>query len=69
MRRLPRMIELPPGQEAATRLISVHSLDDPFSWVDDKSIDVAVSALVYHYINDRVAFLSGNYRMRRNGGY
>lgn len=48
--------------------LRVHSLAEPFDWVEDESIDVVVNALVYHYINDRPSFLAEVYRMLRPHG-
>lgn len=53
------------GGEADLR---VHPLEEPFGWVADGSIDLVVSALVYHYLNDRPAFLGECHRMLRPGG-
>ncbi|MCA1709700.1 MAG: class I SAM-dependent methyltransferase, partial [Actinobacteria bacterium] len=37
--------------------LRVHSLDDPFDWVQDRTIDLALCTLAYHYVNDRAGFL------------
>lgn len=63
-----QMIELARARVGDTAELRVHSLDEPFDWVEDESIDVAVGALVYHYINDRQGFLREIYRMLRPDG-
>lgn len=64
----PKMIELARTRVGEAAELRVHSLNEPFRWVDDASIDVVINALVYHYINDRVAFLVEAHRMLRPGG-
>ncbi len=53
-----RMIALAEARVGDAADLRVHSLEEPFGWVEDASIDVALAALVYHYVNDRVAFLT-----------
>lgn len=48
--------------------LRVHPLEEPFTWIEDESIDVVVCALVYHYLNDRGALLSEVHRMLRRDG-
>ncbi len=53
----PRMIELARKRVGDLVELRVHSLDEPFDWVQDETIDVALCALAYHYVNDRAGFL------------
>ena len=64
----PQMVELARAKVGDQTDLRVHSLEEPFEWVEDQSIDLAVSALVYHYINDRAGFLSEIHRMLRPDG-
>lgn len=48
--------------------LRVQRLDAPFPWVDDASIDTVLSALVYHYLGDRRAFLAEVHRILRPNG-
>lgn len=64
----PQMIELARAATDGRADLRVHSLEEPFDWVQDGTIDVAVNALVYHYINDRVGFLREISRMLRSDG-
>ncbi len=53
----PRMMELARKRVGDLVELRVHSLDEPFDWVQDETIDVALCALAYHYVNDRAGFL------------
>lgn len=53
------------GERAEVR---VHRLEDRFDWLADGSVDVALSALAYHYLNDRPAFLAEMHRVLAPGG-
>ncbi len=64
----PRMVELARERVGDAADLRVHSLADPFDWVHDESIDVVVSALVHHYVNDRLGFLREVHRMLRPQG-
>lgn len=64
----PQMIELARARVGDAAELRVHSLEDPFGWVDDESVDIVVCALVYHYINDRRGFLAEVHRMLRPDG-
>lgn len=64
----PQMIELARAAIGARASLRVHSLEEPFDWVEDGTIDVVVSALVYHYINKRVDYLREVRRMLRPNG-
>ena len=46
----------------------MQSLDEPFEWVGDGSIDVALCALAYHYVNDRPGLLREMFRVLRPDG-
>ena len=63
-----RMIELARARVGKEADLRVHSLEDPFTWIEDKSIDVAINALVYHYINNRIGFLCEIHRILRRDG-
>ena len=63
-----QMIELARANAGETAELRVHSLEEPFEWIEDESIDVAVNALVYHYINNRLGFLTEIHRMLRPDG-
>ena len=45
-----------------------HDLADDLDWVADGSIDLVVSALVWHYVDDRVKALRSFARVLRPGG-
>ena len=64
----PRMIELARARLGDNADLRIHSLDEPFEWLDDQTIDVAVTALVYHYLNDRPGFLREMHRVLRPDG-
>lgn len=64
----PQMVELARAKVGEQADLRIHSLEEPFEWVEDLSIDVAINALVYHYINDRAGFLSEIHRMLRPDG-
>ena len=53
----PTMIELARARVGDRAELRVHSLDDPFTWIEDESIDVVVCALAYHYVSNRDGFL------------
>lgn len=48
--------------------VHVHDLAQPLDWLEDGSFDVALLALVIHYVDDRVAMLRELYRVLRPGG-
>lgn len=48
--------------------LRVHSLEEPFDWMETSSVDVAVSALVYHYVSNRLGFLREMHRVLRPNG-
>lgn len=63
-----QMIELARERVGDAADLRVHSLNEPFGWIADGTIDVAVNALVYHYINNRRGFLAEIHRMLRPDG-
>lgn len=48
--------------------IHQHDLDQPLDWLPDESIDLAVLALVIHYVHNRVAALRELHRVLRPQG-
>jgi SAM-dependent methyltransferase len=64
----PTMIDLARARVGDRAELCVHSLDDPFTWVDDGSLDVVVCALAYHYVTNRDGFLREVHRMLRSDG-
>ncbi len=64
----PAMIDLARSRVGDRAELRVHSLDDPFTWIADGSIDVVVCALAYHYVTNRDGFLREVHRMLRPGG-
>jgi len=52
----PKMIDLARARIGDRAELCVHSLDDPFTWVHDGSLDVVVCALAYHYVTNRGGF-------------
>lgn len=64
----PQMIELARERVGDAAELQVHSLEDPFDWIESETIDIVVCALVYHYVNDRRGFLEEVHRMLRPGG-
>jgi SAM-dependent methyltransferase len=64
----PAMVDLARLRVGDRAQLEVHSLDDPFSWVEAQTIDVVVCALAYHYLSNRAGFLAEAHRMLRPGG-
>lgn len=64
----PTMIELARARVGDQVELRVHSLDDPFTWIEDGSIDVVVCALAYHYVSNRAGFLREVHRMLDHDG-
>jgi SAM-dependent methyltransferase len=64
----PTMIELARARVGDRAHLRVHSLDDPFDWIEDASLDVVVCALAYHYVSNRTGFLREAFRMLRPDG-
>lgn len=64
----PAMVDLASRRVGESADLRVHALEAPFDFVEDKSIDLVLCALVYHYVNDRRAFLAEAHRMLRPDG-
>ena len=62
------MVELARSRVGTEVPLHVQSMDDPLDWVPAESIDLVVSALAYHYCNDRPAFLREVHRILRPNG-
>lgn len=62
------MIDLARQRVGDRAELRVHSLDDPFAWIEDESIDIVVCALAYHYVSNRNGFLGEVHRMLRPDG-
>ncbi len=58
----PEMIDLARTRTTPHTVLRVHDLDTPFDWLADESVDLAVCALAYHYVNHRVGFLTEMHR-------
>lgn len=65
----PAMIDLARARVGDRADLRVHSLDDPFVWVDSATIDIVVCALAYRYVTNRIDFLREVHRMLRPEGY
>ncbi len=48
--------------------VRVHDLARPLDWLEDNSFDVALLALVIHYVDEREAMLRELFRVLRPGG-
>lgn len=59
----PAMIDLANARVGSGVELRVHSLDDPFTWIDSGTFDVVLCALAYHYVTNRVGFLREVHRM------
>jgi SAM-dependent methyltransferase len=64
----PQMIELARRRVGDRADLRVHSLDDPMPWRGDETVDVALCALAYHYVNDRQTFLGEMHRVLTPAG-
>lgn len=64
----PGMVDLAKERNGEPADLRVHAMEDRFDWVDNQSVDIVLSALVYHYVNDRMAFLGEAHRMLRPDG-
>lgn len=64
----PTMVEIARARVGDRAEVRVQSLDDPFDWLDDGSVDVVLSALAHHYLNDRPHFLREAHRLLRADG-
>jgi SAM-dependent methyltransferase len=59
----PAMIDLARARVGDRAGLRVHSLDDPFSWVESATVDIVLCALAYHYVTNRMGFLREVRRM------
>lgn len=64
----PAMVDLARERVGDHAEIRVHSLDDPFTWLGNGTVDVVLCALAYHYVNNRSGFLAEVRRMLRTDG-
>ena len=64
----PTMIDLARRRVGQRASLRVHSLDDPFEWVEPATVDVVLCALAYHYVSNRIGFLTEAHRMLRHDG-
>jgi len=64
----PAMIDLARKRAGDGVDLRVHSLDDPFTWVESATFDVVLCALAYHYVTNRVGFLREARRMLEPDG-
>jgi SAM-dependent methyltransferase len=64
----PAMIDLASKRVGDAARLRVHSLDEPFTWVESGTIDTVLCALAYHYVSNRVGFLREVHRMLRADG-
>lgn len=63
----PTMVDLARRRAPAAE-VRVHDLADDLDWVEAGSVDVVVSALVWHYLDDRVRALRSFARVLAPGG-
>lgn len=59
----PAMVDLARARVGEGIELRVHSLDEPFAWVEDGTFDVVLCALAYHYVTNRIGFLHDVHRM------
>lgn len=62
------MVELARARTQGGVEVHVQNLDEPLSWLPDDAVDLVLSALAYHYLNDRPAFLREARRVLAPGG-
>jgi SAM-dependent methyltransferase len=62
------MVRLARRRLGAGVAVRRHDLDHPLHWLPDQSIDLALIALVIHYVQDRVAALRELHRVLRPSG-
>ena len=63
------MIDLARARVGDRAELRVHSLDDPFDWIEDGTVDVVQCALAYHYVTNRMGFLGEVHRMLHDEGF
>lgn len=64
----PHMIELAHRRLGGRAELRVHSLEEPFDWLPDEAIDLAVCALAFHYVTNRAGLLREIHRVLRPDG-
>jgi SAM-dependent methyltransferase len=64
----PAMVELARARTEGRAELLVQSLDEPFSWAPNRSFDIVLCALAYHYVSNRAGFLAETRRMLRDDG-
>ena len=64
----PEMVRLARRRLGHATPVHLHDLAQPLDRLSDESFDVAVMALVIHYVDDRVAVLRELHRVLRPGG-
>lgn len=62
------MVDLATERTHGRADLRVHSMEEPFPWLPDASVDLVLSALAHHYVTDRVGFLREARRMLAPGG-
>lgn len=62
------MITLARQRLGPAPVLRQHDLNQPLHWLPDASIDLALLALVIHYLHDRATTLREMYRVLRPGG-
>lgn len=65
----PTMVDLARQRVGERAEIRVHDLARPLDWLKDESFDVAVLALVIHYIDDRRQVFREIHRVLKPGGH
>jgi SAM-dependent methyltransferase len=64
----PAMIDLARARVGDRAHLRVHSLEDPFTWIESATVDVVLCALAYHYVTDRIGFLREVHRVLHPDG-
>ncbi len=64
----PAMIDLARARVGDRARLRVHSLDDPFSWVESETVDIVLCALAHHYVTNRIGFLREVHRVLHADG-
>lgn len=65
----PTMVELARKRVGDGAEFRVHDLSQPLGWLEDESFDLAISALVIHYVDDRRQVFRELYRVLKPGGH
>jgi SAM-dependent methyltransferase len=64
----PEMVRLARRRVGDRLHVRVHDLESPLDWLDDRSFDAALAALVIHHVDDRTGALRELHRVLRPGG-